>query len=157
MFRKIYLILQLKWGSHRKNILNFLRQVSCYSSQKAEAIWASHCFKARKKLENFLVQKLTRAVQIPWLKEKCKLGSLKGKRPLGQQKSALLQVSAVAQGRTKPHIWETMHSNGDTHKKQPLQKLTWWSNSWTTSGAINLISIPIHTPAISTASMALSG
>lgn len=56
-----------------------------------------------------------------------------------------------------PCLGESAHQRRDTQKKQVLQPLTWWSNAWATSGAINLISIPIHTPAISSAAMALSG
>lgn len=57
-----------------RNILHFLRQVSHYSSQKAETIWASHRFKTRKKLENLLrIQKLTTASRYPgWRKTVCR-------------------------------------------------------------------------------------
>lgn len=56
-----------------------------------------------------------------------------------------------------PCLGNSAHWRRDTRKKQALQPLTWWSNSWATSGAINLISISIHTPTISSAAMALSG
>lgn len=46
-----------------RNILHFLRQVSYYSSQRAETIWVSHRFKARKKLENLLIIQMERYPQ----------------------------------------------------------------------------------------------
>lgn len=56
-----------------------------------------------------------------------------------------------------PCLGDSAHRRTDTQKKQMLQPLTWWSNSRATSGAVNLISISIHTPTISSAAVALSG
>lgn len=118
MFKKAYLILQLKWWRGWKEHPSFPETAAIYhtfrGSQRAETIGAPHSFKAGKKSENHL----TTVVQTPWLKEKhkcsCQRAAAWGKLSLIQEMPALLQFGATSHG---PHVWETVHIGEQTPKR----------------------------------------
>lgn len=160
LFHQMFKILFCSWSEEdvRKNIFHFLKQQPVTTHPELPQLPEGRNYRGLSQFQGtkksqktiFLIRGSPQLSRCPgWRKSICWSCQRAGTTEVCNAPSQCYISGA-------PYL-ETVHFSRERHKRQVLQPLTWRLNSWATPGAINLISIPVHTPAISSAGMALSG